>query len=106
MASRRVSIAILARSGRTSIFLTPRQTTQSQFTASIRNVTAKRCLSSTCVRYDGQQANIKVKRDQAPDVVRGESKVYKDADEAVRDLKSGSMVLSAGFGLCGTAGMT
>jgi len=58
------------------------------------------------VRYDGQQANIKVKRDQAPDVVRGESKVYKDADEAVRDLKSGSMVLSAGFGLCGTAGMT
>jgi 3-oxoacid CoA-transferase len=31
--------------------------------------------------------------------------VFKDADEAVKDLQSGSMVLSAGFGLCGTAGM-
>ena len=31
------------------------------------------------------------------------SKVYASADEAVADLKSGSIVLSAGFGLCGTA---
>ena len=30
-------------------------------------------------------------------------KVWASADEAVADLKSGSMVLSAGFGLCGTA---
>lgn len=57
------------------------------------------------MRYDNQQANIKVKRGKAPDLVRGESKVFKDADEAVKDLKSGSLVLSAGFGLCGTAGM-
>ena len=30
--------------------------------------------------------------------------MYKDADAAVADLKSGSTILSAGFGLCGTAG--
>lgn len=31
-------------------------------------------------------------------------KLYGTADEAVADLKSGSTILSAGFGLCGTAG--
>ena len=31
------------------------------------------------------------------------SKFYPSADEAVADLKSGSVILSAGFGLCGTA---
>lgn len=36
---------------------------------------------------------------------RSRSKVFQDADEAVADLKSGSTILSAGFGLCGTAGM-
>lgn len=30
-------------------------------------------------------------------------KLYPNADEAVKDIKSGSTVLSAGFGLCGTA---
>ncbi|WOO78007.1 putative succinyl-CoA:3-ketoacid coenzyme A transferase, mitochondrial [Vanrija pseudolonga] len=30
-------------------------------------------------------------------------KLYASADEAVKDVKSGSLVLSAGFGLCGTA---
>lgn len=30
------------------------------------------------------------------------SKVYPSADEAVKDIKSGSTILSAGFGLCGT----
>ncbi|KAM0751468.1 succinyl-CoA:3-ketoacid-coenzyme A transferase-like protein [Meredithblackwellia eburnea MCA 4105] len=30
-------------------------------------------------------------------------KVWSSADEAVKDIKSGSMILSAGFGLCGTA---
>ena len=34
---------------------------------------------------------------------RGQSKLYNSADEAVADIKSGSIVLSAGFGLCGTA---
>lgn len=40
----------------------------------------------------------------APQPSRGVSKVYASADEAVADLKSGSTILSAGFGLCGTAG--
>jgi hypothetical protein len=56
------------------------------------------------VRGEQQQANTKAKRDPAPKIVRGASKVYKDADAAVVDLKSGSTILSAGFGLCGTAG--
>lgn len=30
-------------------------------------------------------------------------KLWPSADEAIKDLKSGSLVLSAGFGLCGTA---
>jgi 3-oxoacid CoA-transferase len=30
--------------------------------------------------------------------------VYKDADAAVADIKSGSTILSSGFGLCGVAG--
>lgn len=30
------------------------------------------------------------------------SKVYSSPDEAVKDIKSGSIVLSSGFGLCGT----
>lgn len=40
----------------------------------------------------------------APKVERGASKLFKDADEAVADLKSGSTILSSGFGLCGVAG--
>ncbi|KAL2186357.1 3-oxoacid CoA-transferase [Thermothelomyces heterothallicus CBS 203.75] len=39
----------------------------------------------------------------APDVDRAASKVWKSADEAVADIKSGSVILSSGFGLCGVA---
>ncbi|KAJ5722719.1 3-oxoacid CoA-transferase subunit B [Penicillium malachiteum] len=39
----------------------------------------------------------------APKIERSGSKVFKNADEAVADLKSGSTVLSSGFGLCGVA---
>ncbi|RJE24455.1 hypothetical protein PHISCL_03206 [Aspergillus sclerotialis] len=39
----------------------------------------------------------------APKVERGGSKVFKNADLAVADLKSGSTILSSGFGLCGVA---
>ncbi|RHZ63222.1 uncharacterized protein CDV56_106014 [Aspergillus thermomutatus] len=39
----------------------------------------------------------------APKIERGASKLFKDADEAVADLKSGSTILSSGFGLCGVA---
>jgi 3-oxoacid CoA-transferase len=40
----------------------------------------------------------------APKIERGGSKLFKDADAAVADLKSGSTILSSGFGLCGVAG--
>nr|XP_036577253.1 Succinyl-CoA:3-ketoacid coenzyme A transferase 1, mitochondrial 2 [Colletotrichum truncatum]KAF6784192.1 Succinyl-CoA:3-ketoacid coenzyme A transferase 1, mitochondrial 2 [Colletotrichum truncatum] len=40
---------------------------------------------------------------KAPVVKRGGSKLYKTADEAVADVKSGSTILSSGFGLCGVA---
>lgn len=40
----------------------------------------------------------------APKIERGGSKVFKDADAAVADIKSGSTILSSGFGLCGVAG--
>ncbi|THC97458.1 hypothetical protein EYZ11_003046 [Aspergillus tanneri] len=39
----------------------------------------------------------------APKINRGASKLFKNADEAVADLKSGSTILSSGFGLCGVA---
>jgi 3-oxoacid CoA-transferase len=39
----------------------------------------------------------------SPDKVRGQRKVFDSVDEAVADIQSGSTVLSAGFGLCGTA---
>ncbi|KAJ4392435.1 hypothetical protein N0V85_007057 [Neurospora sp. IMI 360204] len=38
-----------------------------------------------------------------PTVTRGESKLYANADDAVADIKSGSVILSSGFGLCGVA---
>ena len=41
---------------------------------------------------------------KAPEIKRGASKLFKSADEAVADIQSGSVILSAGFGLCGTAG--
>ncbi|KAK2039172.1 coenzyme A transferase [Colletotrichum somersetense] len=45
-----------------------------------------------------------VRRSQkAPATKRGGSKLYASADEAVADIKSGSTILSSGFGLCGVA---
>jgi 3-oxoacid CoA-transferase len=62
-----------------------------------------RHFQTTSIRLE-QQANTSAKRDPAPKIIRGQSKVFKDADAAVKDLKSGAVILSAGFGLCGTAG--
>ncbi len=39
-----------------------------------------------------------------PTVSRGALKLFENADDAVADIKSGSTILSSGFGLCGTAG--
>ncbi|THX19162.1 succinyl-CoA:3-ketoacid-coenzyme A transferas-like protein [Aureobasidium pullulans] len=41
--------------------------------------------------------------DQAPTQIIGQGKVYKNAEDAVADIKSGSTILSSGFGLCGVA---
>jgi 3-oxoacid CoA-transferase len=41
---------------------------------------------------------------RAPTIDRAASKLFENADEAVADLKSGSTILSSGFGLCGVAG--
>ncbi|KAK3313068.1 hypothetical protein B0H66DRAFT_385155 [Apodospora peruviana] len=38
-----------------------------------------------------------------PTVNRGDSKLFESADDAVADIKSGSVILSSGFGLCGVA---
>ncbi|KAL4805194.1 hypothetical protein BDV18DRAFT_142107 [Aspergillus unguis] len=40
---------------------------------------------------------------RAPVIDRAASKLFKNADEAVADLQSGSVILSSGFGLCGVA---
>ncbi|KAI1617071.1 3-oxoacid CoA-transferase subunit A [Exophiala viscosa] len=50
-----------------------------------------------------QEAASSQESDGQPVIDRTRSKLFKDADEAVADLKSGSTILSAGFGLCGTA---
>ncbi|KAF2770617.1 beta ketoadipate:succinyl-CoA transferase, TR2 [Teratosphaeria nubilosa] len=42
-------------------------------------------------------------RGGAPAKIRGQRKVYDSVDEAVADVQPGSTILSAGFGLCGTA---
>jgi 3-oxoacid CoA-transferase len=64
-----------------------------------------RSLQTTACRYE-QQANTKAKRDPAPKVDRGASKLFKSADAAVADIEDGATILSSGFGLCGTAGQS
>ena len=46
------------------------------------------------------------KSPEPPAVDRSKSKLYASADEAVADIKSGSVILSSGFGLCGVAGLS
>jgi len=98
MATRRIPPACVAISGRNGLFHTslPRRPPRSAFPA-------PRHFQTTSI-WREQQANTKAKRDPAPKIVRGASKLFKDADAAVKDLKDGSVILSAGFGLCGTAG--
>ncbi|KAF6825157.1 coenzyme a [Colletotrichum plurivorum] len=52
-----------------------------------------RAIATTAVRRSAK----------TPAVKRGGSKLYASADEAVADIKSGSTILSSGFGLCGVA---
>ena len=101
MATRRISAAYLASTGRNALLGAAPARTRQHFVAGFQCL---RQLQTTAIRYEQQQANTKAKRDPAPKIIRGGSKVYTNADEAVADLKSGSTILSAGFGLCGTAG--
>lgn len=101
MATRRLSAACIAHTGRRGPL--PLLSRNRLLIQVHTGLPAPRCISTTPIRYK-QEANTKAKRDPAPVVVRGESKLFKDADSAVADLKSGSTILSAGFGLCGTAG--
>ncbi|KAF8849812.1 succinyl-CoA:3-ketoacid-coenzyme A transferas-like protein [Acephala macrosclerotiorum] len=94
MATRRISSACIAATSRRGALSVPH---------SHPFIPRARQLHTTCVLFETQRANVGAKRDPAPKIVRGQSKVFKNADEAVKDLKSGSVILSAGFGLCGTA---
>jgi 3-oxoacid CoA-transferase len=60
------------------------------------HVCQKRTFQSSSVFFRGAPSS-------APAKKRGGSKVFDSADEAVADIKSGATILSAGFGLCGTA---
>lgn len=95
MATRKISSACIAASSR-HVSLSVRIARQP-----LRPVS--RHLHTTSIRYE-QKANTSAKRAPAPKIVRGESKLFKDADAAVADIQSGATILSAGFGLAGTAG--
>lgn len=61
-------------------------------------------LLTTTIRYVRYSTATPQQQTLAPKIERGVSKLFRDADEAVSDLKSGSTILSSGFGLCGVAG--
>jgi 3-oxoacid CoA-transferase len=61
-----------------------------------------RYISTSRVRREAASSHSAADQDQ-PTKDRTRSKLFKDADEAVADIKSGSTIFSAGFGLCGTA---
>jgi 3-oxoacid CoA-transferase len=99
MASRRITSTCLSRSNQ-NVF---RQSPRSRSIFPSLRVNNVRQLQTTSILRE-EKANVGKKRDPAPKIVRGRSKLFKDADEAVADIQSGSTILSAGFGLCGTAG--
>jgi 3-oxoacid CoA-transferase len=99
MASRRITLTCLSRCNQNVLRQSPRS--RSIFPSlRVNNV---RQLQTTSILRE-ENANVGKKRDPAPKIVRGQSKLFKDADAAVADIQSGSTILSAGFGLCGTAG--
>ncbi|RDL40115.1 Succinyl-CoA:3-ketoacid-coenzyme A transferase [Venustampulla echinocandica] len=99
MAARRISSICLARSSQRPLGCAPRS--RSHF--SLPQPRNARQLQTAPILYSQQLANVKVKRGPATKIVRGASKLFKSADEAVTDIESGSTILSAGFGVCGTA---
>lgn len=63
-------------------------------------ISSRRLFSSSTAR---RSAELSSSESKAPAPTRGGSKLFKDADAAVADVKSGSTILSSGFGLCGVA---
>ncbi|KAK7696748.1 hypothetical protein SLS64_014257 [Diaporthe eres] len=63
-------------------------------------VSSRRLFSSSTAR---RSADPSPSDSKAPAPTRGGSKLFRDADAAVADVKSGSTILSSGFGLCGVA---
>lgn len=62
-------------------------------------VSSRRLFSASTARRSAELSS----ESKAPAPTRGGSKLFKDADAAVADVKSGSTILSSGFGLCGVA---
>ncbi|KAL2833678.1 hypothetical protein BDW59DRAFT_156476 [Aspergillus cavernicola] len=58
--------------------------------------------STARAKYSTSSTTVEQPR-KAPTIDRAASKLFKNADEAVADLKSKSTILSSGFGLCGVA---
>ncbi|KAE8387361.1 hypothetical protein BDV23DRAFT_128580 [Aspergillus alliaceus] len=68
-----------------------------------RNANARPLLRTDNLNSAPYSATTVAQPVRASKVGRGASKIFKNADEAVADLKSGSTILSSGFGLCGVA---
>ncbi|KAI6709182.1 coenzyme A transferase [Diplocarpon mali] len=85
MATKRISSACLASSIRVSILRIPSCHVTRRYLISQ--------LHTTAARYEQQKANTSAKGDLAPQILRRGSNLYKNADEAVADLKSGSTSL-------------
>lgn len=97
MATAGVSAAWL--SAKTRPLCRPHGSLQFNYTVNMRPsliVANIRCMGSSTTKL-GQHT-------VAPKDERRASKLFKDADEAVADIKSESTILSSGFGLCGVAG--
>ncbi|OAP60712.1 hypothetical protein AYL99_05714 [Fonsecaea erecta] len=62
-----------------------------------------RHFTSSRTRWREATSSLSSDKHAPPVIDRTRSKLFKDADEAVADIQSGSTILSAGFGLCGTA---
>ncbi|KAB5559579.1 coenzyme A transferase, partial [Coniochaeta sp. 2T2.1] len=80
--------------------LTPTALRCANTTASSTRYRSWRPVAPAGVRYATSYTH---KHPEPPKVDRSASKLFKNAEEAVADIKSGSVILSSGFGLCGVA---
>ncbi|KAF7593029.1 hypothetical protein BBP40_012116 [Aspergillus hancockii] len=76
---------------------------QFQLATDYHNKNARLLLQSINISFAQYSTATVEQPARAPKIDRGASKLFRNADEAVADLKSGSTILSSGFGLCGVA---